>query len=87
MPAADGPPAIGAASAARPELRAEPSAAATPSGGLDPVAASEAMTAMLAATVPGVNFGDPLGTGGPAEMPAMPQDQDTSFPNGSEPAS
>jgi len=87
VPAAGGPPAIGAASAARPDLRAEPSAAATPSGGLDPVAASEAMTAMLAATVPGVNFGDPLASGGPAEMPAMPQDQDTSFPNGSEPAS
>ena len=45
------------------------------------------MTAML-----GVNFGDPLGSGGslsagdlgPAEMPAMPQDQDPLFPNGSE---
>ena len=42
------------------------------------------MTAMLAASVPGVNFGDPLGSGGPADMPAMPQDQDTPFPNGSE---
>jgi hypothetical protein len=76
VPAADGPTAIGAAPAAPPERRAEPSA------GLDPVAASEAMTAMLAATVPGVNFGDPLASGGPAEMPAMPPDQDTSFPNG-----
>jgi regulator of protease activity HflC (stomatin/prohibitin superfamily) len=76
VPAADGPPAIGAAQATSAEPRTEPSA------GLDPVAASEAMTAMLAATVPDVNFGDPLASGGPAEMSAMPQDQDTSFPNG-----
>jgi hypothetical protein len=87
VPAADGPPAIGAAPAATPDLRAEPSAAATPPAGLDPAAASEAMTAMLAATVPGVNFGDPLASGETVEMPAMPQDQDTSWPNGSEPMS
>ena len=72
VPTADGPPAIGAMPAAPSDLRPEPATT------------SEAMTAMLAASVPGVNFGDPLGSGGPADMPAMPQDQDTPFPNGSE---
>jgi len=89
MPAADGPPAISAASAATSQLRAEPSGAptaATPPASLDPAAASEAITALLAASVPGVNFGDPLASSDPAETPAMPRDQDTSFPNGSEPA-
>ncbi len=52
------------------------------------------MTAMLAATVPGVNFGDPLGSTDPlsagdrtqADVPAVPQDLDTPTANGSEPA-
>ena len=90
VPDAGGPPAISAASAAASQLRAEPSdapTAAMPPAGLDRAAASEAMTAML-----GVNFGDPLGSGGslsagdlgPVEMPAMPQDQDPLFPNGNE---
>ncbi len=61
---------------------------------MNPVAA-EAMTAMLAAAVPGVNFGDPLGSAdplnitgpGPADVPALPPDRDASSANGSEPAS
>ena len=100
--AADGPPAISAATAvgATPELAAEPAAditaaaAATPSAGLDPAAAAEAMTAMLAATVPGVSFGDPLGSAdplsagdyGPADVPAVPPDRDATSANGSEAA-
>jgi len=95
VPDAGGRPAISAVPAAAPDPGTDPSAPATPLAGLDPAAASEAMTTMLAATIPGVNFGDPLGSAGPlnagdfgpAEMPAMPQDQDTSFPNGREPAS
>ena len=47
------------------------------------------------ATVPGVNFGDPLGSAdplsagdrAPADVPAVPQDLDTPTANGSEPAS
>ena len=58
-------------------------------------AAAEAMTAMLAAAVPGMNFGDPLGSAdplntagpGPADVPALPPDRDASSANGSEPAS
>ncbi len=50
------------------------------------------MSAMLAATVPGVTFGDPLGSADPlsagdygqAGGPAVPQDLDTSTANGSE---
>jgi regulator of protease activity HflC (stomatin/prohibitin superfamily) len=92
VPAADGLPAIGAAPDASPDLRTEPparasTAAATMPAGADPAAASEAITALLAASVPGVNFGDPLASGDTVEIPAMPRDQDTSFPNGSESAS
>jgi regulator of protease activity HflC (stomatin/prohibitin superfamily) len=74
MPAADGPPAIGAppAADATPELEAEPSADGAQAAptveamtGLDPTATAEAMTAMLAAAVPDVNFGDPLGPADP----------------------
>jgi regulator of protease activity HflC (stomatin/prohibitin superfamily) len=87
--AADGPPAIGAAPAATPEPESE---AAT---GLDPVVAAEAMTAMLASAVPGVNFGDPFGSAeplnpaglGPADVSALPPDPDPSAANGSDPAS
>jgi regulator of protease activity HflC (stomatin/prohibitin superfamily) len=75
VPAADGPPAIGAppAADATPELGAEPSADGAPAqatptaeaiAGLDPATAAEAMTAMLAA-VPDVNFGDPVGPADP----------------------
>jgi hypothetical protein len=61
--------------------------------GLDPAAAAEAMTAMLAATVPDANFGDPLGSADPlstgdctpADVTAT-QDYDPSSANGSEPA-
>ncbi len=91
--AADGPPAIGAAPAAAtaPELESE---SAVPPTGMNPVAA-EAMTAMLATAIPGVNFGDPLGSAdplnitgpGPADVPALPPDWDASSANGSEPAS
>jgi len=102
VPAADGPPAISASPAAGlPEPQAEPSAAgavaagADPSAGLDPAATAEAMTSMFAGTVPAVSFGDPLGSPDPlnigdrdpADLPAMPQDLDVSFPNGSEAAS
>jgi regulator of protease activity HflC (stomatin/prohibitin superfamily) len=92
VPAADGRPAISASPAAglTPESAAEPSAEAAPSAvvGPDPAAAADAMTALLAATMPGVNFGDPLGSGDPtqADVPAVPQDLDTPGPNGSEPA-
>jgi hypothetical protein len=51
------------------------------------------MTAMLAATIPSVTFGDPLGAAdplsagdrAPADVPAIPQDHDPSSANGSEP--
>jgi regulator of protease activity HflC (stomatin/prohibitin superfamily) len=89
--AADGPPAIGAASAATPEADPEPSADAAT--GLDPAAAAEAMAAMLAGAVPGVNFGDPFGSAdplnpadlGPADVSALPPDRDPSSANGSDP--
>ena len=96
--AAGGPPAIGAApAAAAAELESEPSAAGAPDvppAGMNP-AAAEAMSAMLAAAVPGVNFGDPLGSAdplnitgpGPADVPTLPPDRDVSSANGSEPAS
>jgi hypothetical protein len=98
VPAADGRPAISAspAAGATPEPVAEPSAEATPqaAAGPDPAAAADAMTALLAATVPDVNFGDPLGSIDPlsagdrtqADVPAFPQDLDTPAANGSEPA-
>jgi regulator of protease activity HflC (stomatin/prohibitin superfamily) len=92
VPAADRPPAIGAAPGASPDLRTEPparagTAEATTPAGVDPAAASDAITALLAASVPGVNFGDPLASGDTVELPVMPRDQDTSFPNGIESAS
>ncbi|HEV2258402.1 MAG TPA: SPFH domain-containing protein [Streptosporangiaceae bacterium] len=105
VPAADGRPAISASPAAdatpepttaTPESATGPSAEATPSAtaGPDPAAAAHAMTAMLAATVPGVNFGDPLGSADPlsagdrtqADIPAVPQDLDPPAANGREPA-
>ena len=94
VPAADGRPAIGASSAAgaTPQATAEPTPRAAVDS--DPAAAADVMTAMLAATVPGVNFGDPLGSTdplsagdlAPADVPAFPQDLDTPAANGSEPA-
>jgi regulator of protease activity HflC (stomatin/prohibitin superfamily) len=99
--AADGPPAIGALSAT-PELDPEPladaatavAATADAATRLDPAAAAEAMTAMLAGAVPGVNFGDPFGSAdplnpadlGPADVSALPPDRDPSSANGSDPA-
>jgi hypothetical protein len=92
VPAGDGRPAIGAAPAAdSPQGPAEPGAAATPSAGLDP-AVAEAMTSMLAGAVPAASFGDPFGSAdpldlgdrGPADRPALPQDLDIPYPNGSE---
>jgi regulator of protease activity HflC (stomatin/prohibitin superfamily) len=99
VPASDGRPAISASTAVgvTPESAAEPSSEATRSAaaavGPDP-AAADAMTALLAATVPGVNFGDPLGSADPliagdrtpADVPAVPQDLDMPAANGSEPA-
>jgi regulator of protease activity HflC (stomatin/prohibitin superfamily) len=97
MPAADATPAISAApTVATPEPPTQPLAASAPSAeaatGPDPVAAAEAMSAMFAATVPGVTFGDPLGSADPlsggdygqAGGPAVPQDLDPSAANGSE---
>jgi regulator of protease activity HflC (stomatin/prohibitin superfamily) len=95
--AADATPAIGASRAvATPEHQAEPAPAGAPSvqaaTGPDPLATAEAMSAMLAATVPGVTFGDPLGSADPlsagdygqAGGPAVAQDLDASAANGSE---
>ena len=67
---------------------------AVPPTGMNP-AAAEAMSAMLAAAVPGMNFTDPLGSAdplntalsGPVDVPALPPDRDASSANGSEPAS
>ncbi len=96
----DGRPAISASPAvgATPEPTAEPFAEATPPAaamvGPDSAAAADAMTALLAAAVPEVNFGDPLGSTDPlsagdrtpADVPAVPLDLDTPTANGSEPA-
>jgi regulator of protease activity HflC (stomatin/prohibitin superfamily) len=95
--AADGPPALSATSAvATPEHPAQPAVGGTPSAepptGPNPLATAEAMSAMFAATVPGVTFGDPLGSADPlsggdygqAGGPTMPQDLDTSAANGTE---
>ncbi|HMD26739.1 MAG TPA: SPFH domain-containing protein [Streptosporangiaceae bacterium] len=96
----DGRPAISAspAAGATPEPTAEPFAEATPPAaamvGPDSAAAADAMTALLAAAVPDVNFGDPLGSTDPlsagdrtpADVPAVPLDLDTPTANGSEPA-
>jgi regulator of protease activity HflC (stomatin/prohibitin superfamily) len=96
----DGRPAISASPAggATPEPTAEPFAEATPPAaamvGPDSAAAADAMTALLAAAVPDVNFGDPLGSTDPlsagdrtpADVPAVPLDLDTPTANGSEPA-
>jgi regulator of protease activity HflC (stomatin/prohibitin superfamily) len=101
--APDGPPAISASPAAgatpgAPEVAGEPPAAgagddtaAEPPTAMDPEAAAEAMRAMLA-TVPGANFGDPLGSPDPlgagypsqADVPATAQDPSSS--NGTDPA-
>jgi regulator of protease activity HflC (stomatin/prohibitin superfamily) len=96
----DGRPAISAspAAGATPEPTAEPFAEATPPAaamvGPDSAGAADAMTALLAAAVPDVNFGDPLGSTDPlsagdrtpADVPAVPLDLDTPTANGSEPA-
>jgi regulator of protease activity HflC (stomatin/prohibitin superfamily) len=97
VPAADGPPAISAApvgdGTTEPEaVPAADGAAATPPVGLDPATAAEAMTAMLAGTLPGVSFADPLGPADPlntgdlgqADVSAVTQDRDPSSANGSE---
>jgi len=107
VPAADGRPAISASPApgttpepapgTTPDRAAELSVEATPPAaaatGLDPAATAAALTSMLAATVPGVNLGDPLGSADPlaawdrtpADVPAVPQDPPPA--NGSEPVS
>jgi len=93
VPAADGPPAIGAGpAAATSEPGSERSAEAAT--GLDPAVTAESMNAMLAAAVPGVSFGDPLGSAdplsagdyAPADEPAVPPEWDASSANGSEAA-
>jgi regulator of protease activity HflC (stomatin/prohibitin superfamily) len=75
-------------------LDADAVASAPAPTGPDPAAAAEAMTAMLAATIPSVTFGDPLGASdplsaggqGPADIPAGTLDRDAAA-NGSDPAS
>jgi regulator of protease activity HflC (stomatin/prohibitin superfamily) len=94
VPAVDGPPAI-SAPAAGSEPTAEPSAEGTAPAAAGPgsVPGADAMTAMLAATIPGVNFGDPLGSADPlsagdrteADVPAIPLEPPAA--NGTEPAS
>ena len=106
-PAADGAPELpadpsaytGAPADAAASAGGVPSSAGGPlaaaAAGSDPAVTAEAMTAMLAATLPGVNFGDPLGSADPlsagdraqADMPAVPQDLEAPSPNGSEAAS
>ena len=91
QPSADAAPPVAA-----PEVPAQPSAsAASPTGAAtDPAAAADAMTAMLAATLPGVDFGDPLGPADPhssvdrtpADVPAVPQNLEPPSANGAEPA-
>jgi regulator of protease activity HflC (stomatin/prohibitin superfamily) len=91
VPAGDERPAISASpAAAAPELPTEPFADAELPA--DAAARADAMKAMLAAAVPGVDFGvplgsvDPLGAGdrAPADGPAVPQDLDAPSANGSE---
>ena len=91
VPAADGPPAISAPTAGS-EPTAEAAAGGTAPAAAGPVPGADAMTAMLAATIPGVNFGDPLGSADPlsagdrteADVPAIPLDPPAA--NGTEPA-
>jgi regulator of protease activity HflC (stomatin/prohibitin superfamily) len=93
----EGPPAISAAPAqgttaelpaAKPSGDGAPTAQASP--GPDAVAAAaEAMSAMLAGTIPDVNFGDPLGSVAPvtpraADVPPATVNRDASLPNGRE---
>jgi regulator of protease activity HflC (stomatin/prohibitin superfamily) len=83
------------AKGSRDQARRTPPAVAPAAGppAID-AAPAEAMTAMLAATIPSVSFGDPLGAADPlsaddrtpADVPAIPQDHDPSSANGSEPA-
>jgi len=76
------PPATTPEPAGELSVQATPPAAAA--AGLDPAATAAALTSMLAATVPGMNLGDPLGSGDPlgawdrtpADVPAVPQDLD-----------
>jgi regulator of protease activity HflC (stomatin/prohibitin superfamily) len=92
---AESPANAAAAAAASAASSAEPATGLDPTipTGLDPTAAAEAMTAMLAAAVPGVSFGDPLGSAdpfSPVDPPqsdiAAAQELDPSSPNGSDPA-
>jgi len=91
VPAADGPPAL-SAPAAGSEPTAEAAAGGTAPAAAGPVPGADAMTAMVAATIPGVNFGDPLGSADPlsagdrteADVPAIPLDPPAA--NGTEPA-
>jgi regulator of protease activity HflC (stomatin/prohibitin superfamily) len=103
VPAADSAPAIDPAPAASavPEIpggangdsQGESSSAAAPTAtgpvGLDAVPdVTDAVSAMLAAAIPGVNFGDPLGPAGPAgseaDVSAAAKDADLPIANGTE---
>jgi len=82
--AADGPP---------PALESAPApatAAAAQSAAAPQSASAEALSAMLAAALPGTNFADPLGSidppGADAEIPAAPPDSEPPSANGSESA-
>jgi hypothetical protein len=90
--AAAGPPALEsipapAATSAPPSASAPPGVAAAAAA---PSASAEALSAMLAAAMPGTNFADPLGSidppGADAEIPAASQDSEPPSGNGSEPA-
>jgi SPFH domain / Band 7 family len=96
----DAAPAAGTEPATRGRTRREPPAvpagraAADDAPALDPAearatpATADALSAMLAAAVPGTSFVDPLGSidpvGPAAEVPAVTQDSDPTSANGSE---
>jgi regulator of protease activity HflC (stomatin/prohibitin superfamily) len=95
IPAGSAPAAVpaGSAPALDPAPNGTPTADGAPTADAAPVSqahtapAADALSAMLAA-IPGTSFTDPLGSIDPAspevEIPAVPQDSDPTFANGSE---
>ncbi len=77
---------VGTGTAPVPALDAAPAADGAPvPGGVPAPEAADALSAMLAAAIPGTSFVDPLGPADPeAEVPAAPQDSDPTSANGSE---
>jgi hypothetical protein len=85
-------PAIPAGGALAVPAGDEPAALeAAPATGAVPVAGVDALSAMLAAAIPGTSFADPLGSAAPArpeaEVSVAPQDTDPPSANGAEPGS